>query len=76
MVISAESFKPESALFSVISEERDGENIIIRLQGDESTANSEIIREVAAQYEILSFEEELPTMNDIFIQIVSNTTAQ
>lgn len=76
MVISTESFKSESALFSVISEERDGENIIIRLQGDESTANSEIIREVAAQYEILSFEEELPTMNDIFIQIVSNTTAQ
>lgn len=48
---------------------------IVQIRKNEAeTSNSLMIKDILDKYEILSFEEELPTMNDIFIQIVSNTT--
>jgi ABC-2 type transport system ATP-binding protein len=31
---------------------------------------SEIVKMVMSRYEVVSFEEELPTMNEVFIQTV------
>lgn len=45
----------------------------LRLRKEGSASNSEWIMQLASQYEILSFTEEIPSMNDIFINTVSGT---
>lgn len=45
----------------------------LRLRKERSASNSEWIMQLASQYEILSFTEEIPSMNDIFINTVSGT---
>ena len=45
----------------------------IRLQKKDNISNSEWLMQLAQQYEILSFEEIIPSMNEIFIQTVSDT---
>lgn len=52
-------------------DEKDGETSVrIQYKGHEIVKNSQLIGQIAANHEILSFIEELPSMNDIFIQIV------
>lgn len=72
LVVAGNSFDTESELFSILSQKADKTSVEIRIQRKDEASNSELIQEVAKKYEILSFEEELPSMNDIFIQIVSN----
>lgn len=70
--IAGNSFDMESSHFTVLNKVSDKGSVGLRIQRNDEASNSELIREVAKKYEILSFEEELPSMNDIFIQIVSN----
>lgn len=42
------------------------------IQKEPSQSNSQLIQQLAAQTELVSFEEILPRMNDIFIQTVCN----
>ena len=71
--VEAVDFVIQSPLFSVLSiSEGEGHQLIKIQKADGQTANSEILKVIADKYEILSFEEELPTMNDIFIQTVTN----
>lgn len=63
----------ESQYFSILSKQILKNSIEIQIKRNEGVSNSDLLRDVASQYEILSFEEELPSMNDIFIQLVSNT---
>lgn len=68
-------FDLTSPLFKVLSVTPTKQSTIVQIQKSEAeTSNSLLIKDIIDKYEILSFEEELPTMNDIFIQIVSNTT--
>lgn len=70
--IAGNSFDMESSHFTVLNKVSDKGSVGLRIQRNDEASNSELIQEVAKKYEILSFEEELPSMNDIFIQIVSN----
>ncbi|NDW18509.1 ATP-binding cassette domain-containing protein [Dysgonomonas sp. 216] len=71
--IAGSGFDLQSTLFSCLStEDKDGSELVRIQKNDDSVLNSDILKEVAAKYEILSFEEELPTMNDIFIRTVTN----
>ena len=70
--IAGDNFAMDSTHFTILSKETNVNSTEVRLQRIEEESNSELIREVADKYEILSFEEELPTMSDIFIQIVSD----
>ncbi len=63
----------ESQYFSILSKQILKDSIEIQIKRNEGVSNSDLLRDAASQYEILSFEEELPSMNDIFIQLVSNT---
>ncbi len=69
--IVGDSFDIESSLFTILSEKVGKNYMEVLIQRHDDASNSELIQEVAKKYEILSFEEELPSMNDIFIQIVS-----
>lgn len=70
--VSGDSFGMESAHFTVLSQSADKDSVEVRIQRNDEASNSDLLQEVAQKYEIISFEEELPSMNDIFIQAVSN----
>ncbi|WP_419032449.1 ABC transporter ATP-binding protein [Dysgonomonas gadei] len=70
--VSGDSFDMESAHFTILSQSVDKSSVEVRIQRNDDASNSDLLQEVARKYEIISFEEELPSMNDIFIQAVSN----
>lgn len=77
--ISGDKFDLMSPNFSVLSLSTDKiHNIVdVRIQkNDPATRNSQLLNNIIDKYELLAFEEELPTMNELFIQIVSNLEKQ
>ncbi len=71
--VSGDSFDMESSHFSILSQSTTNNVTEVRIQRHDNASNSELLQEVTRQYEVLTFEEVLPSMNDIFIQIVSQT---
>jgi ABC-2 type transport system ATP-binding protein len=69
--VAGESFSTESPHFSILSRSSANNVTEVLIQRNNEASNSELIQEIARQYEVLTFEEVLPSMNDIFIQIVS-----
>ncbi len=58
----------------VISEERKPHNpVLLRLEKNKEMSNSEFLSHLLKDNEIMSFQEEIPSMNDIFIKTVSNS---
>ncbi len=70
--VAGSKFDMQSEHFTILSQQTEKGWTEIRLQRTKEETNSILIRDVSDKYEILSFEEELPSMSDIFIQIVSN----
>lgn len=68
----AEEVSPVDALFQV--EEQSVEEDVCRLvlQKNPSVRNAELLSALASRYEILSFEEIIPSMHEIFIRTVSS----
>lgn len=69
--VTGETFDLESPHFTILSQKVSNNIVELRIKRADDASNSELIKEIAQRYEILTFEEELPSMNDIFIQIVS-----
>ncbi len=69
--VVGDNFDLESEHFSILSQSSSNNSTEIRIQRTDEASNSALIQEVAKKYEVISFEEELPSMNDIFIQVVS-----
>lgn len=69
---SAEEVSSVDALFQV--EEQSVEEDVCRLvlQKNPSVRNAELLSALASRYEILSFEEIIPSMHEIFIRTVSS----
>lgn len=72
--VEGENFDFENSNFTILSQNYANGETSIRIQhiGEGETNNSQLISSIASKYNVLAFEEELPTMNDIFIKIVSN----
>lgn len=71
VTVSGNDFELPSELFLLESKESNFETNKVRIKKSGQSTNSEILREITNKYEILSFEEELPSMNEIFIQTVT-----
>ncbi|MBS5796097.1 MAG: ATP-binding cassette domain-containing protein [Dysgonomonas mossii] len=71
--VVSETFDLESSHFSILSQSTDSNITELLIQRNDEASNSELIQEIAKRYEVVTFEEVLPSMNDIFIQIVSET---
>ncbi|QIK59912.1 ATP-binding cassette domain-containing protein [Dysgonomonas sp. HDW5A] len=71
VTVSGNDFDLPSELFSLESKESYFETTKVRIKKSVQSTNSEILREITNKYEVLSFEEELPSMNEIFIQTVT-----
>ncbi|MDR1200930.1 MAG: ATP-binding cassette domain-containing protein [Tannerellaceae bacterium] len=66
-------FSIDSNYYTVLSAKAQAGEIRMRIQKKPHVSNSEIITELSGWHEIISFAEELPSMNDIFINTVSGT---
>ncbi len=59
--------------FSVIDINAKPDVTNLRIHKEKDLSNSDLLKELAQTYEIISFNEELPSMNEIFINTVSGT---
>lgn len=62
----------QPSLFTVLSEKEQSGIRELQIRKADGVSNSELLSALARKVEILSFTEELPSMNDIFINTVSN----
>ena len=60
-------------LFTVLSEKDQAGTSEIRIHKEPDVTNSALLTTLASKAEIISFMEEIPSMNDIFINTVSGT---
>jgi ABC-2 type transport system ATP-binding protein len=67
----AKDFEITHPTFSVLSQAPYHEFIDLRIKKQDDISNSELAKLFFDRYDVVSFEEELPTMNDIFIKTVS-----
>lgn len=70
--ITAPELIADPALCSVLSQDKGYHTHIFRIKKQREMTNSEFLNLLLQQNEIVSFEEEIPSMNDIFIQTVTN----
>lgn len=61
---------------TVLSEQERNGITELRIHKENEISNSELLTALAARCEILSFTEEIPSMNDIFIKVVSESNSQ
>ena len=61
---------------TVLSKEKHNNIAELRIHKDNNTSNSALLIELAEKCEIISFVEELPSMNDIFINTVSGSNTK
>jgi ABC-2 type transport system ATP-binding protein len=60
--------------FTLLTEHREEEKTELRIRRKQDVSNSFLLTELGRHCEILSFTEELPSMNEIFINTVSGTS--
>jgi ABC-2 type transport system ATP-binding protein len=61
---------------TVLSEKERNGVTELRIHKENEISNSELLASLAARCEILSFTEEIPSMNEIFIKVVSESNSQ
>lgn len=71
ITIAGNEFFLRSDIFSIETKETTDNTTKLRIKKEANITNSLLIKLIASEYEIISFEEELPSMNQIFIQTVT-----
>jgi len=66
----ADQKAPIGQNYELISQEIQNDKILLRIQKKPEIKTGTLLKELSEQYDIRSFEEEIPSMNDIFIQTV------
>ena len=64
-------FDFEHPSFTLLSKEPYHEFIDLRIRKTDSISSNELAKLIFDRYEVVSYDEELPTMNDVFIQTVT-----
>lgn len=60
----------DSETYETIDKNTENNRIYLKVRMKEGKTTGELLRELTGKYDIRSFEEDIPTMNDIFIQTV------
>ena len=61
-------------IYSVISESKGSNHLLnVHIRKEQSISNSELLAFLAQHHEIFSFTEELPSMNEVFLQAVKSS---
>lgn len=69
--LAGNSFDLSHPSFVLLSKEPYHEFMDIRIKKEGDISNNELLRLILEQYEVVSYDEELPTMNDVFIRTVT-----
>lgn len=64
-------FDLEHPSFTLLSKEPYHEFIDLRIQKQGDISSNDLVRLILDRYEVVSYDEELPTMNDVFIRTVT-----
>ncbi|WP_436415520.1 ABC transporter ATP-binding protein [Petrimonas sp.] len=70
--LRAEDFQLEHPTFTLISKEPYHEFLDIRIKKQADIATNELAKLIFDNFDVVAYDEEIPTMNDVFIQTVSN----
>ena len=76
VVADGQPLRSVPELFTVLSEKAMHRYAETHIRKAEGVANSSLLNALAQQHEIRSFNEVLPSMNDIFIRTVTQNTSQ
>jgi ABC-2 type transport system ATP-binding protein len=68
----SDDFEMENESFTVLSKEKKHEYIDVRIQKKVEMENTELIKLILNTYPVISFEEELPTMREVFVSAVTS----
>lgn len=71
ITVADKQILPIPELFTILTTNKIADNMQARIHKTTTITNSELLNILTQQYEILSFTEELPSMNDIFIRTVN-----
>ncbi|MDR3340242.1 MAG: ATP-binding cassette domain-containing protein [Candidatus Symbiothrix sp.] len=69
-----ENLLADASLYEILDKEQACHNNVFRVKKKQDISNSEFLSRLLKQHEIISFEEEIPSMNDVFIQTVTKNT--
>ncbi len=69
--IHGSSFDIDHHTFTLLSSERYHEYTDIRIKKDTSVSNNDLAKLILDYYDVVSYEEEMPTMNEVFIKAVT-----
>jgi ABC-2 type transport system ATP-binding protein len=65
-------FEPSPDVYTVLSEKSGSNHTLdVRIRKEKEISNSELLNILTRKHEIFSFAEELPSMNDVFLKVVS-----
>ncbi|MFA6702114.1 MAG: ABC transporter ATP-binding protein [Dysgonamonadaceae bacterium] len=70
--LEGNQFDMDNKAFTILSKEPYHEYIDVRIKKEDNIDNKDLVKLVFNNYNVVSFEEELPTMNDIFIKTVTS----
>lgn len=68
----SDDFEMENESFTVLSKEKKHKYIDVRIQKKVEMENTELIKLILNAYPVISFEEELPTMREVFVRTVTS----
>jgi len=74
LCVTNEQIEPVPGLFTILTEEKTEFYTEARIQKEAQISNSTLLSALSQQYDIRSFVEELPSMNDVFIQTVKESS--
>jgi ABC-2 type transport system ATP-binding protein len=69
--LTGNEFDFEHPSFTLLSKEPFHEFIDLRIRKEGGIGSNELVRLILDKYEVVSYDEELPTMNDVFIKTVT-----
>ena len=73
LVTTSGELPQSSANYEILSQQQQGGMIRYQLKKNEQITNSQLIQEISQSTEIRTFNEQMPSMHDIFIKTVGET---
>ncbi len=72
--LADEALSPSADLYSIVSERKIQGGVEAILQKKQEVSNKDFIQMLAKDYELVAFEEQLPSMQEVFIETIQNTS--
>ncbi|MDR2773691.1 MAG: ATP-binding cassette domain-containing protein [Tannerella sp.] len=70
--VKNDTFEPSPAVFTILSEAAGAGNTLnVRIRKETELSNSALLNILTQKHEIISFSEELPSMNEVFLKTVT-----